>query len=250
MWQYRELLKNLTLTEIKNRYQNTTLGFFWSILSPFLLAFVLYFVFNKVFKSDENYAANLVLGIMVWRFFAVGTTMSLSSILSKANLVTKVFIPRYLLVLSTLLANLFTSILELIVMLPILLVMTGRLPATAALFPLISVLYFWLVYGIALMLAAFYVYFRDLAHLWDFVVNVLFFSSPIIYPLTVVPYELVPFYMINPMTQIIVVYRNVMVAGVLPSLTSIGIIIGFGTLFFIVGSFAFQRLQRRFAEAI
>jgi ABC-type polysaccharide/polyol phosphate export permease len=135
-------------------------------------------------------------------------------------------------------------------MLPILLVMTGRVPATAALFPLISVLYFWLVYGIALMLAAFYVYFRDLAHLWDFVVNVLFFASPIVYPLTVVPFELVPFYMINPMTQIIIVYRNIMVAGVLPSLNSIAIIIGFGTLFFIVGSFAFNRLQRRFAEAI
>lgn len=250
MWQYRELLKNLTLTEIKNRYQNTTLGFFWSVLSPFLLAFVLYFVFNKVFKSDQNYAANLVLGIMVWRFFAIGTTMCLQSIVSKASLVTKVYIPRHLLVLSTLLANLFTSILELIVMVPILFVITGRVPATAALFPLISVLYFWLVYGIALMLAALYVYFRDLAHIWDVIVNLLFFCSPIIYPLTVVPYELVPFYMVNPMTQIIIIYRDVMVAGTLPSLSCVGIIIGFGTLFFIVGSFAFQKMQRRFAEAL
>jgi len=180
MWQYRELLKNLTLTEIKNRYQNTSLGFFWSILSPFLLAFVLYFVFNKVFKNDENYAANLILGIMVWRFFAIGTTASMSSILSKANLVTKVYVPRHILVLSTLLATLFTSILELIVMLPILFVITGRLPVTTALFPLISILYFWLVYGIGLMLAALYVYFRDLSHLWDVAVNILFFCSPVI----------------------------------------------------------------------
>jgi lipopolysaccharide transport system permease protein len=250
MWQYRELIKNLTLIEIKNRYQNTALGFFWSILGPFLLAFVLYFVFRKVFKSDENYAANLVLGLIVWRFFTMGTPMCLNSIVSRANLVTKVFFPRYILVLSTLLANLFTSILELIVVLPIIFWVTGQIPVTAVLFPLVSVLYFWLVYGIGLMLAAFYVYFRDLAHIWDVMINILFFCSPIIYPITVVPGELVPFYLANPLTQIIFIYRDVMVAGTLPSLNSVLIVIGFGALFFVIGGLAFQKLQRRFAEEI
>jgi lipopolysaccharide transport system permease protein len=250
MWQYRELLKNLTLTEIKNRYQNTTLGFFWSILSPFLLAFVLYFVFKNLFKQEQNYAANLILGIMVWRFFATGTAMSLGAIVSKGSLVTKVFIPRQILVLSSLLANLFTSIMELIVLLPILFVMMGHLPITAVLFPLVSILYFWLVYGIGLLLAALYVYFRDLGHIWDVLVNLLFFCSPIIYPMSVVPWELVPFYTINPLTQIIFIYRDVMIGGILPPFNSVLLVIGFGALFFVVGSFIFQKLQRRFAEEI
>jgi lipopolysaccharide transport system permease protein len=250
MWQYRELLKNLTLTEIKNRYQNTTLGFFWSVLSPLFLAFILYFVFRKIFKADENYAANLLVGIMVWRFFASGTAMSLNSIVGKASLVTKVYIPRHILVLSSVLANVFTSFLELLILLPIIFVIMHHIPATAALFPLVYLLYFWLVYGIGLLLAASYVYFRDLAHIWDVVVNILFYCSPIIYPMTMVPGELVPFYLVNPLTQIILIYRDVMVAGVLPPINSILIVIGFGALFFIIGNYAFQKLQRRFAEEI
>jgi lipopolysaccharide transport system permease protein len=250
MWNYRELIKNLTVTEIKNRYQNTALGFFWSILSPLMLAFILYFVFRHIFSTDQNYAVNLVVGIMVWRFFSNGTTMCLNSIVSKSNLVTKVYIPRYILVLSTVLANVFTSFLEILILLPIIFVLNGRLPVTAALFPLFFILYFWLVYGIGLALAAFYVYFRDLSHIWEVLVNILFYCSPIIYPITAVPGELVPFYILNPMTQIIIIYRDVMVAGVLPSINSILIVVGFGALFFIIGNFAFQRLQRRFAEEI
>jgi lipopolysaccharide transport system permease protein len=250
MWNYRELIRNLTLTEIKNRYQNTTLGFFWSILSPLLLAFILYFVFRNIFKSDQHYAVNLVVGIMVWRFFANGTSMCLSSVVNKSSLVTKVYIPRYILVLSTVLANVFTSFLEILILLPIIFVLDGHLPATAALFPLLFVLYFWLVYGIGLALASLYVYFRDLSHIWEVLVNILFYCSPILYPMSAVPYELVPFYVLNPLTQIIIIYRDVMIVGVLPPLNSILIIIGFGALFFIVGGFAFQRLQRRFAEEI
>jgi lipopolysaccharide transport system permease protein len=248
MWQYRELLKNLTVTEIKNRYQNTSLGFFWSILSPFLLAFVLYFVFRKIFKTDVNYAAYLLVGIMVWRFFSSGTTMCLQSIVSKASLVTKVYIPRDILVLSTVLANIFTSFLELIILLPIIFVLLGRIPVTAILFPFVYLLYFWLVYGIGLMLAALYVYFRDLSHLWEVLVNILFYCSPIIYPMSMVPAELVPLYMLNPLTQIITIYRDVMITGVLPSLGSVLLVIGFGALFFVIGSLTFYRLQRRFAE--
>ena len=100
MWQYRELIRNLTIAELKNRYQNTSLGFLWSILNPFLFAMVLWFVFRNFFKQEENFAANLLVGIMAWRFFSLGTNSSLYSIVSKPSLVTKVFIPRQILVLS------------------------------------------------------------------------------------------------------------------------------------------------------
>ena len=76
MWQYRELIKNLTLVELKNRYQNTTLGFFWSILSPLLLALVLFLVFRNLFQQEENFLVNLLVGIMAWRFFTTGIPRS------------------------------------------------------------------------------------------------------------------------------------------------------------------------------
>src|SRR4030042_3248230 len=111
MWQYRELIKRLTITEFKSRYQNTLLGFFWSILSPLLLTLVLYFVFRSLFKQEENFAINLLVGLMTWRFFASGTTSALFSVVGKPSLVTKVYIPRKILVLSNTLSSLISSLL-------------------------------------------------------------------------------------------------------------------------------------------
>jgi len=250
MWQYRELIRNLTVVDLKNRYQNTALGFFWSLLSPFLLAMVLYFVFSHIFSSEENFATNLLVGIMAWRFFANGTSSSLGAIVGKANLVTKVYIPRQILALSNALANVISSLLEFIVLLPIIFVLLGHLPVTVLLFPLIHIVYFWFIFGAGLLLSSLYVYFRDINQIWDVLVTVLFFCSPIIYPLTRVPDYLMPYYRLNPVTLFIGMYRDVMVAGDLPSLFSIGVVIGFAIAAYLLGSFVFNKLQRRFAEVM
>jgi lipopolysaccharide transport system permease protein len=250
MWQYRELIKNLTIVDLKNRYQNTSLGFLWSLLSPLLLAGVLYFFFRHLFGQEENFAINLLVGLMAFRFFTTGTTSSLQAIVGKPSLVTKVYIPRQILVLSNVLANLISSLLEFIVLLPIIFVLLGHLPLTVLLFPLIHFLYFWFIFGAGLLLSSLFVYFRDLNQIWEVLVNVLFFCSPIFYPLSIVPAYLMPYYMLNPITQYIAIYRQVMVAGDLPSLGSaIGIIV-VGIAAYFVGSFAFSKLQRRFAEEI
>ena len=250
MWQYRELIRNLTVVDLKNRYQNTALGFFWSLLSPFLLAMVLYFIFSNIFGREENFAINLLVGIMAWRFFAIGTSSSLGAIVGKPSLVTKVYIPRQILVLSNALTNLVSSLLEFIVLLPIIFVLLGHLPVTVLLFPLIHLIYFWFIFGAGLLLSSLYVYFRDLNQIWEVLTTVLFFCSPIIYPLTTVPAYLMPYYRLNPVTQFIIIYRDVMVAGDLPSLFSIVIVIGFAIAAYLVGSFVFSKLQRRFAEEI
>jgi lipopolysaccharide transport system permease protein len=250
MWHYRELIKNLTLAEFKNRYQNTTLGFFWSLLSPLLLSLVLWFVFRNLFRQEEDFAANLLVGIMAWRFFATGTSAALQSIVSKPSLVTKVYIPRQILVLSTVLANLISSLLEFLVLLPILFVLLKHLPLTIVLFPLVHIPYLLFIYGIGLLLAALFVYFRDLNQIWEVLINVLFFCSPIIYPLSIVPGYLMPYYMLNPITQFIVTYRHLMVAGTLPPITSITGVIAIATIAWLIGNYAFNRLQRRFAEEV
>jgi len=250
MWQYRELIKNLTIADLKNRYQNTSLGFLWSLLSPLLLASVLYFVFRHAFQQEENFAINLLVGIMAWRFFAVGTTSSLFSIVGKPSLVTKVYIPRQILVLSNVLANLISSFLEFLILLPIIFIVLGHLPVTVLLFPVVHMLYFWFIFGAGLLLSALFVYFRDLNHIWEVLVNILFFCSPIIYPLSMVPDHLMTYYMLNPLTRFIVMYRDVMVAGNLPSVGSLVVVISFCVVAFVVGSIIFSKLQRRFAEAI
>ena len=250
MWQYRELIRNLTVADLKNRYQNTALGFFWSLLSPLLLAGVLYFVFRHLFGGEENFAINLIVGIMAWRFFANGTTTSLGAVIGKASLVTRVYIPRQILALSNILANLISSMLEFIVLLPIILVLVGHLPVTVLLFPLIHVIYFFFMYGAGLLLSSLYIYFRDLNQIWEVLVTVLFFCSPIVYPMSIIPAYLMPYYLCNPVTLFINIYRDIMVAGNLPALYSVVVVIGFAVAAYLVGSFVFNKLQRRFAEEI
>ncbi len=250
MWQYRELIKNLTIADFKSRYQNTSLGFLWSILNPFLLAGVLYFFFRHLFGQEENFAINLLVGLMAFRFFTTGTTSSLQAIVGKPSLVTKVYIPRQILVLSNVLANLISSLLEFIVLLPIIFVVLGHLPITVLLFPLIHFLYFWLIFGGGLLLSALFVYFRDLNQIWEVLVNILFFCTPVFYPLSIVPAYLMPYYILNPIAQYLIIYRQVMVAGDIPSLNSLIGVIVVGIVAYLVGNFVFSKLQRRFAEEI
>ena len=225
-------------------------SFFWSILSPLLMALVLYFVFRNLYRQEENFAINLLVGIMAWRFFVTGTTLSLSAIVGKPSLVTKVYIPRQILVLSTVLANLVGSLLEFLILVPIIFVLIGNLPLTILLFPVIHILYFWLIFGIGLFLSALFVYFRDLNQIWEVLTSVLFFMSPIIYPMSIVPDGLITYYLLNPITALIIIYRDVMVNGSLPAFSNLIVVIGLGAAIFIIGSFIFSRLQRRFAEAI
>lgn len=250
MWQYRELTWNLTVVALKNRYQNTALGFFWSLLSPLLLALVLYFVFRHLWGREQNFAINLVVGIMAWQFFERGTGSSLRAIVDKSNLVTRLYIPRRILVLSDALSTLVDSLLTFIVLIPIIFVVLGHLPVTVPLFLLIFVVYFWFVFGAGLFLSALFVYFRDLGQIWQVLTRVLFFASPIFYPITIVPASLMPYYRLNPVTQFIGMYRDVMVAGNLPSLFSIVIVVGFAIAAFLVGNLVFNKLERRFAEEL
>ncbi|MHB8084683.1 MAG: ABC transporter permease [Dehalococcoidia bacterium] len=250
IWKYRELLKNLTITNLKLRYQNTALGFLWSLLSPLLFAVVLYFVFRYMWGQTPDFPAYLLVGLMTWRFFANGTTSSLYSITGRASLVTKVYIPRELLVLSNIFSNMLSSLLEFIVIIPILFVVLGKLPVTVFLFPLLFLIYFWFVYGISLFLASLYVYLRDLNQIWEVVSSILFFLSPIIYPMVQISDKTLPFYLLNPMTEFIIMFRDVMIYGNTPSLYSLAITVAASAAAFVIGNLVFSKLQRRFAEAI
>src|SRR5512137_2148663 len=108
MWivEYRELIRILTVSDLKVKYQSSVLGFAWSLLNPLLMMLVLYLVFNNVFKSNqENFALYLLIGIVSWRFLANGTSSSMGAIVGKPSLVTKIYIPRQVLVLSTVLSS-------------------------------------------------------------------------------------------------------------------------------------------------
>jgi lipopolysaccharide transport system permease protein len=249
--EYKELIKNLVISDLKTKYSSSVLGFAWSMLNPLLMMLVLYFVFSNVFKmTQEHFALYLLIGITAWRFFAMGTSVAMSSIVGKASLVTKIFIPREILTLSTVLSALISSLLEFLVLIP-LLVIFGVIPSlTIILFPLLHILFFPIIYGISLALASLYVYYRDMNQIWDVLIQIGFFLSPIVYPLSLIPENYRFYYMLNPITRLIEMYRGVLLYGRLPGLMDLGIVIFSGMVLLILGSLLFRKLSSRFAEEI
>ncbi len=227
MWivEYRELIRILAVSDLKVKYQSSVLGFLWSLLNPLLMMLVLYFVFSNVFRFEEdNFSLYLLIGIVAWRFLANGTMTSISAIVGKQSLVTKVYVPRQILVLSSVFNVLF--------------------------FPLIHAIFLVLVYGLSLILASLYVYYRDLNQIWDVLLQAGFFLSPIVYPISIVPEKYLGYYMINPVTVVIEMYREVLLYAKTPSVIDIGLIVAAAGLMFLAGSSLFGRLERRFAEEI
>ncbi len=251
IFEYKELIKNLVISDLKTKYSGSVLGFAWSMLNPLLMMLVLYFVFSNVFKmTQEHFALYLLIGITGWRFFAMGTSVAMSSIVGKASLVTKIFIPREILTLSVVLSALISSLLEFLVLIPLIFIF-GVIPSlTILLFPLLHILFFMIVYGIALALASLYVYYRDLNQIWEVLLQIGFFLSPIVYPLSLIPEKYKFYYMLNPITRLIEMYRDVLLYGKLPELMDFGLVIMFGIVLFVLGSRLFRKLSPRFAEEI
>lgn len=251
IFEYKELIKNLVISDLKTKYSSSVLGFAWSMLNPLLMMLVLYFVFSNVFKmTQEHFALYILIGLTGWRFFAFGTSIGMSSIVGKASLVTKIFIPREILTLSVVLSALISSLLEFLVLIP-LMVIFGVIPSlTILLFPLLHILYFPIIYGIALGLASLYVYYRDLNQIWEVLLQIGFFLSPIVYPLSLIPEKYKFYYMLNPITRLIEMYRGVLLYGRLPGLMDMGIVIISGIVLLLVGSLLFKKLSYRFAEEI
>lgn len=250
LFEYKELIINLVTSELKTKYSGSILGFAWSLINPLLMMLVLYFVFRNMYKDQSDLILYLLVGILMWRFFASSTTLSIGSIVGRSSLVTKIYIPREVLTLSSVLSSLISSLLEFSILIPLIVVLNHTFPLTLFLYPLLHLLFFVSIYGLALLLSSLYVYFRDLNQIWDVLVQILFFASPVIYPLTIVPPEYLGYYMLNPLTRMLDMYRDIFLKGSLPQTQDVLFMAACGIVLFAAGSLVFNRLSRRFAEEI
>lgn len=249
--QYRDLIWNLTITDLKIKYQSSILGFAWSLLNPLLMMLVLYFVFANVFKfNQEHFALYILVGLISWRFLAIGTSTTMQSIVSRSSLVTKIYIPRQILVLSSTLSCFISSLLEFCVLIPLLFIFGATISPYMLFFPLIHGIFFFLVFGLSLVLAALYVYFRDLSQIWEVIIQLGFFVSPICYPISTIPSQYLTYYILNPITIIIETYRNFLIFGRPAGIPSMMYLVISAIILIVIGNAVFSHLERRFAEVI
>lgn len=184
------LLKELVRTDFKLRYQNSILGYSWSLLRPLFLFLILYIVFAKFLKLGTgipHYPVYLLLGIVLWTFFVEITTQSLGSIVGRGDLIRKIKIPRWIIVVSTSMSGLINLLLNLIIV-AVFMVVNGVHPMSSILlFPVIVLEIYLFSLGLSLWLATTYVKYRDISYIWEILTQGLFYLTPIIYSLALLP---------------------------------------------------------------
>ena len=203
----RALLSELVKTDFKLRYQGSMVGYLWSLLRPLFMFMILYVVFTKVFplgKGIPHYPVYLFMGIILWNFFAETTQQGLSSIVARGDLIRKISIPRWLIVLSTSISALINLALNLTVLVVFMALNHVAPMATIAWLPLIILEVYIFALGLAYFLSAVFVKFRDIQFIWELFIQAGFYVTPILYPLAQIPNVLYrKFIFMNPMAQAI-----------------------------------------------
>lgn len=264
----RELTTNLVLRELRSRYKRTALGYGWSLLSPLASVAIYGIVFSVFLKVQppvgdpsglHSFVLFLVCGLLPWNYFANCANGSLDALLANANLIRKVYFPRELLVVAAIGALLVTYWIELAVLCAILLVVGSMvLPWIPVLIVLVAIQAV-LVLGVGLALSVLNVYFRDVKHFMVLVLMALFYSVPVVYPITLVPEKktvggvTIPvrtIYELNPLVRMIECFRAVLYDLRFPPLGSFLYFLASAVVLFVGGLFLFHRLDRRLAEEV
>ncbi len=249
LYGYRNLIWTLAWGEFKQRYKNSVLGYFWSLLEPLLMLVVLYVVFSNLMRIQvEYYQLFLLLGIILWNFLSRATSMGLNAILGKPSMVQKIYFPREILVLSSCITALLMSIFESLVFVAFMIVFRVPLSANLIYVPLILVILFLLSLGLSLALAALNVFYRDVQFIWAVIIQAGFFATPILYPVDIFGEELQRIFLLNPMAHIIMTARDVIIYSTPAAAGSLLYAGAMSLVTLIIGYIIFAHYEPRFAE--
>jgi ABC-type polysaccharide/polyol phosphate export permease len=225
LWQYRELTWSLVVRDLKGRYKSSVLGFVWSLLNPLGMMLVFTVVFTVMMPNQiERFPIFLLCGLLPWNYFTGGVMMSTNSIVGNAGLVKKVYFPREVLPIATVLSTLVNFLLSLVVLFVILFITHAQLSPWLWLLPIVILIETCFILGIAFILSALNVYYRDTIMIIDVVTLAWFFLTPVVYEIGFLPESYHLFgvitldvrrlmYIVNPMASLIAAYRDLLYWG-------------------------------------
>ncbi len=246
-----ELLYLFTRRDLKLRYQDTALGFLWSLIKPLALGAVLYVALSKFVRIQvDDYHLVLLAALFPWIWFQTSIFLATPAFSANSALIKKVPFPRFVLPFSSIL-NSGIHFLLTIPIIVILLAISGRYPSAIWLIgiPILGVVQLVLLMGTLLLLASVNVFFRDMEHLIEVSLTLLFYATPILYPLDLVPDSWRPALLVNPLTSLIDAWRGLFLDNNLPGLDLWPALL-FSASALLVGWVVFRRLEPGFADAL
>jgi len=252
LWQYKELFYFFTWRDIKIKYKQTMLGFLWAVLQPLLMMIIFTLFFGRALKVPSQnlpYPVFVFSGLLLWNTFSTGLTNSANSMVNNAQIIKKIYFPRLIIPMSSILVALFDFFMAFILFVPLLLFY--RQPVSW------SALWSWpLALGISLtatlgpgsLLAALNVKYRDFRYVIPFLVQVLFFLTPVIYPISLLEHPSLKYVLVaSPMYAAVELFRFPL-TNVLPDMNFIFISIASGIVFLLAGLIYFKRTEDFFAD--
>ena len=247
-----ELLYLLTFRELKLRYQDTFFGFLWSLIRPLLQGAVLFVVLRKFIRIDvQDYGLVLLAALFPWTWFQTSLTVGVAAFAGNGPLIKKVYFPRFVLPLATVMNNGIQYALSIPVLL-LLLLYSGYTPNWTWLvgIPYLLLVETVLIMGIALFIASLDVYFRDLEHLTDVFVGLIwFYLTPVIYPLSLVPEKYHNLVLLNPMASLVEGWRALFLHNQVPG-ADMWPALAFAAIIGLVGAVSFKTMEGGFADAL
>jgi ABC-type polysaccharide/polyol phosphate export permease len=230
------------------RYKRSVLGVMWTMLNPLFLMVILAFVFSHVLKLQvEHFEVYLLSALILWTFFSQATSWSTACFLSYAPIIKRVYLPRSIFVLATVLSGVVNLVIEL-VPLAIIMAVVGHSFSPALVFLPVPILFTTLfALGVSLALAPLSLMFADIVPIYQVVLSACFYVTPIIYPLTALPEAYRRILVLNPMTHLVEAFRTPIYQGAIPSRNVLitSAVSGVGTL--LIGSAIFRRYSDRIA---
>lgn len=252
IYNYRQLLKSNVKKEIRGKYKGSFLGILWSFVNPLLMTLVYALIFSVIMKStEENYVTFIIVAILPWNYFANTLNQGTTSILMNAGIIKKIYFPREILPLSVNVSGMINFFISCLIIF-LFLIFTGIGFSWYILFlPLIVLAQFLLQQGIIFITSAIEIYVRDFEYIITFLLNLLFYATPILYKADAFNSTIFGFIVqFNPMTIIITSYRNILFYQAMPRLKALLILIVGSCLLIYIGLKIFRKLEKGFAEEV
>lgn len=254
LWDYKELFYVFAWRDIKVRYKQTALGILWVIIQPLISTFIFTILFGRLAKIPSNeipYPIFVLIGLIFWGYFSNSLTRSSQSFIENQRMIQKIYFPRIILPLSTLVTSFVDFLVGLVILIPILL-FYGYLPTFSSVFVIpFSILIATLsASGLGLIFASLNVIYRDVRYVLPFFIQLLIFVAPVVYPVSIIGERYRSLMYLNPMSGVIEMARSVLTGS---SAQAYGpLIISFisSVVLFFVGVMVFNRYERIFADIL
>jgi ABC-2 type transport system permease protein len=253
LYNYRELLKSNIKKDIRGKYKGSFLGVLWSFINPLLMTLVYAIVFPYLMRGAgyEHYTTFLIIGILPWNWFTMCISQGTSTILANAGIIKKVYFPREILPISSVISGLVNFLISCIVMALFIICSGIGFNKYIIFLPFIILTQFLLSLAIVFITSAVNIYIRDLEYIVNFLLQMLFYATPILYSMDLFAGSKVGnIIQINPMTIIINSYRNILYWGTIPQIKSLIAVFLGSILLCFIGLNIFRKLSKGFAEEV